>query len=62
VALKVEGVVNRTVQAQEVLGGSSRLEPLGKQLDGRRYRPAPRNSDLLAAAAGPVQALALFIR
>jgi hypothetical protein len=28
VALKVEGVVNRTVQAQEALGGSSRLEPL----------------------------------
>src|SRR5205085_12310859 len=28
VALKVEGAVNRTVQAQEALGGSSRLEPL----------------------------------
>ena len=28
VALKVEGVVNRTVHAQEALGGSSRLEPL----------------------------------
>ena len=27
-ALKVEGAVNRTVQAQEALGGSSRLEPL----------------------------------
>jgi hypothetical protein len=28
VALKVEGIVNRTVQAEEELGGSSRLEPL----------------------------------
>jgi hypothetical protein len=28
VALKVKGVVNRTVQAEEALGGSSRLEPL----------------------------------
>jgi hypothetical protein len=28
VALIVEGVVNRTVQAEEALGGSSRLEPL----------------------------------
>jgi hypothetical protein len=28
VALKVEGVVNRTVHAQEAVGGSSRLEPL----------------------------------
>jgi hypothetical protein len=27
VALKVEGVVNRTVHAEEALGGSSRLEP-----------------------------------
>ena len=26
--LKVEGVVNRTVHAEEALGGSSRLEPL----------------------------------
>jgi hypothetical protein len=26
VALKVKGVVNRTVQAEEALGGSSRLE------------------------------------
>jgi hypothetical protein len=25
---KVEGVVNRTVHAEEALGGSSRLEPL----------------------------------
>jgi len=28
VALKVEGVVNRTVHAEKALGGSSRLEPL----------------------------------
>src|ERR1700730_4259627 len=28
VALKVKGVVNRTVSAEEALGGSSRLEPL----------------------------------
>ena len=28
VGLKVEGIVNRTVQAEEELGGSSRLEPL----------------------------------
>jgi hypothetical protein len=28
VALKVEGIVNRTVHAEEALGGSSRLEPL----------------------------------
>ena len=28
VALKVEGIVNRTVHADEALGGSSRLEPL----------------------------------
>src|SRR6202011_2108412 len=28
VALEVEGVVNRTVHAEEALGGSSRLEPL----------------------------------
>ena len=27
-ALKVEGVVNRTVHAEKALGGSSRLEPL----------------------------------
>ena len=27
-ALKVEGIVNRTVHAEEALGGSSRLEPL----------------------------------
>jgi hypothetical protein len=32
--LKVEGVVNRTVHAEEALGGSSRLEPL--QLRSRR--------------------------
>jgi len=28
VALKVEGIVNRTVHAEKALGGSSRLEPL----------------------------------
>ena len=50
VALKVEGVVNRTVHAQEALGGSSRLEPLQLALAssdclmrkiGEPRRPAP---------------------
>jgi hypothetical protein len=61
-ALKVEGVVDRSMDAEEALGGSSRLEPLHLALSSQ-YRlmrvfrpiilPKPLFSALLAGIARP---------